>query len=306
MSDGNTAHRRQPQAQPGRRTRRPGDRCCCCMAWPARWQDYVTLIPTLAARWQVLALDFRGHGRSSARCESTWWSTTCAMRCRRSNIILAEPGRHLRPFVGGDGRCAPWRRTPAPRSRRRAGRSTLRLARLANPPDRLSRYVHGVPPTGRHGQSVDELAEALCDMTLSTPRQAATHCGLGELRDPAALRFMASCLNQLDPATMTPLVDGRWLEGYDQACTCCGESTCPRAAPARRLLAGGHARRRSAPPRVAALLPRPTCVKVGGRRTFDSRPANRDHAAAGDNVSGIALEPTAARLSALANDESNE
>src|SRR5437870_483220 len=31
------------------------------------WQDFVPLIPALAARWAVHALDFRGHGRSSRR-----------------------------------------------------------------------------------------------------------------------------------------------------------------------------------------------------------------------------------------------
>src|SRR5688500_19229143 len=28
------------------------------------WQDYVSLLPALTLRWQVHALDFRGHGKS--------------------------------------------------------------------------------------------------------------------------------------------------------------------------------------------------------------------------------------------------
>src|SRR4051812_17283980 len=28
------------------------------------WQDFVTLLPPLSLRWQVHALDFRGHGKS--------------------------------------------------------------------------------------------------------------------------------------------------------------------------------------------------------------------------------------------------
>ena len=31
------------------------------------WQDFLPLIPSLSLRWQVHALDFRGHGRSAPR-----------------------------------------------------------------------------------------------------------------------------------------------------------------------------------------------------------------------------------------------
>src|SRR5262252_7523053 len=31
------------------------------------WQDFLPLIPALSQRWQVHALDFRGHGRSAPR-----------------------------------------------------------------------------------------------------------------------------------------------------------------------------------------------------------------------------------------------
>src|SRR5215207_7214247 len=31
------------------------------------WRDWLTLVPGLAGRWQVFALDFRGHGRSARR-----------------------------------------------------------------------------------------------------------------------------------------------------------------------------------------------------------------------------------------------
>ena len=33
-----------------------------CGAW--RWQEYLSLIPSLGQRWHVHALDLRGHGRS--------------------------------------------------------------------------------------------------------------------------------------------------------------------------------------------------------------------------------------------------
>ena len=36
-----------------------------------RWQDFLTLTSALTERWQVNALDFRGHGRSS-RCSGAY------------------------------------------------------------------------------------------------------------------------------------------------------------------------------------------------------------------------------------------
>ena len=38
---------------------------------------------------------------------------------------------------------------------------------------------------------------------------------LGDLRDRASLTWSAECLRQLDPKVLTPVIEGRWLEGYD-------------------------------------------------------------------------------------------
>jgi pimeloyl-ACP methyl ester carboxylesterase len=37
---------------------------------------------------------------------------------------------------------------------------------------------------------------------------------MGDVRDPTSLRFSARCLADLDPAVLSPLLEGRWLDGY--------------------------------------------------------------------------------------------
>jgi len=58
----------------------------------------------------------------------------------------------------------------------------------------------------------------------------------GATRDPASVRFTASCLKTLDPATMDPILAGAWLAGIDWEATL-GRVTCPvlvlRADPTR-------------------------------------------------------------------------
>ncbi len=49
---------------------------------------------------------------------------------------------------------------------------------------------------------------------------------------------MASCLKQIDPAVLEPIVDGRWLEGYDVSDVARG-LTCPTLVMQADSAAGG-------------------------------------------------------------------
>jgi pimeloyl-ACP methyl ester carboxylesterase len=69
----------------------------------------------------------------------------------------------------------------------------------------------------------------------------------GATRDPANVRFTASCLKDLDPATMLPLLANAWLDGIDWEATL-RRVICPvlllRADPARGgMLPDGDFRR---------------------------------------------------------------
>ncbi|HEY4312980.1 MAG TPA: alpha/beta hydrolase [Pirellulales bacterium] len=180
-----------------------------------RWQDYVTLIPMLMTRWQVFALDFRGHGRST----------------RAANYLVIDYVRDAVQAI--EKQC----KTPTVVFGHSLG-AMVAAAVAAERAEQVRGVVLEDPPFGLLGsdvrqtvyhsmfsaygklagtsQSIDELSARLADVTLDAPGQAQP-LRLGDVRDPAALRFMASCLAQLDPAVMTPLVEGRWMDGYDQA-----------------------------------------------------------------------------------------
>lgn len=83
--------------------------------------------------------------------------------------------------------------------------------------------------------SVGDLAAALAAAPLpGGPGMPATT--FGATRDPASVRFTASCLGSLDPATMDPLLANAWLDGIDWEATL-RRVICPvlilRADPAR-------------------------------------------------------------------------
>lgn len=83
--------------------------------------------------------------------------------------------------------------------------------------------------------SVGELARTLSAAPLAgAPGMPTTT--FGATRDPANVRFTASCLKGLDPATMLPLLANAWLDGIDWEATL-RRVTCPvlllRADPTR-------------------------------------------------------------------------
>jgi pimeloyl-ACP methyl ester carboxylesterase len=63
------------------------------------------------------------------------------------------------------------------------------------------------------GGSTDEITAALAEIRLPTRDGGIQR--LGELRDRASLAWSAQGLSRLDPAVLTPVIEGRWLDGYD-------------------------------------------------------------------------------------------
>jgi pimeloyl-ACP methyl ester carboxylesterase len=58
------------------------------------------------------------------------------------------------------------------------------------------------------------LTRELANLVTVDPRTGHSQ-RLGDVRDAAQLRFMASCLKQLDPAVLRPVLEARWLAGFD-------------------------------------------------------------------------------------------
>lgn len=178
------------------------------------WQDFVPLIPPLAARWAVHALDFRGHGKSSRRPGAYRVIDYAEDAVGFLKHNCDEPAVIYGHSLG----------------------AMVALAAAAVVPERCSALILEDPPfetlgsrlreTIFHSQfvgmkpfagaanNVAEMAWAMAEIPLIAP-----HTGritrLGDVRDQVALRFGARCLKQVDTEVFRPLVAGAWLDGYN-------------------------------------------------------------------------------------------
>jgi len=178
-----------------------------------RWQDWVPLLPTLVARFHVYALDFRGHG-ASGRAAQYHVIDYVRDAVALLDHIDGEPAIVYGHSLGAMVALA----VGAERADR------VRAIVLEDPPFetlgpeiRNTAYRAMFAAFGQlagAGRNVAELARELAEVDLSAPGKA-HRVRMGDIRDASALRFLASCLNQLDPRTMATLVDGTWLTGYD-------------------------------------------------------------------------------------------
>jgi pimeloyl-ACP methyl ester carboxylesterase len=179
------------------------------------WQDFLPLIPSLAARWHVHALDFRGHGRSSKRpggyrvvdyVEDA--SAFLRHGCDEPAVVF---GHSLGAMVALAVAAGP-----------EAERCKALI--LEDPPfETVGRNItatvflsqfRGMQPLASSGRDVPDIARALAEVSLATPGTGRV-IRLGDVRDSVSLRFMARCLTRVDPEVFVPLVAGQWLEGYD-------------------------------------------------------------------------------------------
>lgn len=179
-----------------------------------RWQTFLPLLPHLTRRWRVLGLDLPGHGQSDRMAGEYLVASYVRIVTSLVRSHIQEPvviyGHSLGAMVAA-GVAA------------EAG-ELVRASILEDPPldtmdSRIEEtWLHGYfAGLARHAGSplsVGQLAVELANMILVDPltRQSQR---LGDLRDAAQLRFLASCLKQLDPAVLRPVIEARWLAGFD-------------------------------------------------------------------------------------------
>ncbi len=178
-----------------------------------RWQDFLPIIPNLSFRWQVHALDLRGHGRSGRTPGSYRVIDYVEDVVAFLRTGLDEPAVLLGHSLGAMIAAAVTAASP----------SRVRALVLEDPPfammgDRIGETAYLDLFRGYQGlagsiRSVEEVATALAEVRIAAPGQAVPS-RLGDLRDATSLRFSAACLRQLDPGVLEPIVDGRWLEEY--------------------------------------------------------------------------------------------
>jgi pimeloyl-ACP methyl ester carboxylesterase len=179
-----------------------------------RWQTFLPLLPHLTQQWRVLGLDLPGHGRSERLAGEYLVVDYVRIVAGLVRSHIQEPvviyGHSLGAMVAA-GVAA------------EAG-DRVRAMILEDPPldtmasrieeTWLHSYFTGLARHARSPQPVGELAAELAHLVLVDPltRQSQR---LGDLRDAAQLRFLASCLKQLDPAVLRPVIEARWLAGFD-------------------------------------------------------------------------------------------
>lgn len=172
-----------------------------------RWQDFGAVLPTLASRWQVFAVDHRGHG-SSGRADRY------LVRDYVADAVDFVAGIEQPPVVIGHS----------------LGALTA-LGVAAARPDKIAAIVLADPPSPAFLSHIEEtsyhrLFIAMRDLagrsrpTAETARLLADvelldGTRLGQRRDAASLHFLARGLLDLDPAVMTPVIEKRWLDGFD-------------------------------------------------------------------------------------------
>lgn len=179
------------------------------------WTDFAPLLPALTERFHVHALDFRGHGQSDRASEylvvdyardAAQWIEQLARETRQSIIIF---GHSLGAMVAASVAA----RLP----------QAVCAVVLGDPPyNTMGANIHETPyyeqfigmrALAQKGGITQELASGLAEIKVSTPNGEKR---LGDLRDSSSLRQSAECLVDMDAEVFTPVIEGRWLQGYDK------------------------------------------------------------------------------------------
>ncbi len=179
-----------------------------------RWQDCLCLLPNLSLRWQLHVPDFRGHGQSG-RAPGAYLVRDYVADTR---ALLEEHVRHPAVLLG------------------HSLGALVAAALAAEMPDRVKaviledppalHYVRNIKDTPNHGLflamrtiaarklAVPEAARQLGQVRFG-PHRGGILLPLSHFRDATSLRFTARSLQQMDPEVLTPVIEGRWLEGLD-------------------------------------------------------------------------------------------
>ncbi|MFN3652524.1 MAG: alpha/beta fold hydrolase [Armatimonadota bacterium] len=178
------------------------------------WQDFLPILPALAARWRIYALDFRGHGASDRAGAAYRVADYVQDVVALLRGPVEEPAVIYGHSLGAMVACAAAASVP----------ERVRAVVLEDPPFEtmgsriqytpfLAQFMGMRRALARGPRPVRELAAELAEIRL--PRPGGGTVRLGDLRDAPQLRFSARCLQRLDPAVLDPIVESRWLDGYE-------------------------------------------------------------------------------------------
>lgn len=176
------------------------------------WQGFLPIMMPLAARWSTIAVDFRGHGRSD----------------RAGSYLIADHLRDAAAFLTAHVN------EPAVIYGHSLG-ALVAAGLAAAMPDRVRAVILEDPPAAPllrnirktlfhtlfyllrsfagQDRSIAEIAKELRGYLMPFPSRAPKSAH--PTTDAVAIRLMAKGLKSCDPETLTPLIESRWLEGFD-------------------------------------------------------------------------------------------
>lgn len=177
-----------------------------------KWQDFTPILPWLTPRWQVAAMTFRGHG-ASARTPGRYLLNDYVEDAEAMlREVCKEPAVLFGHSLGALVALAAAARNP----------DQVRALVLEDPPS--WRLVPRIRETPFHAlfAGMQQLAGKelpIAEMTrlvsqIAMPQGEGT-IRLGDIRDATSLRFTARCLRDMDPEVLTPLLEGRLLDGIN-------------------------------------------------------------------------------------------
>lgn len=177
------------------------------------WRDCLPLLPALGG-WHVLALDLRGHGKSSRVRDGYRISDYASDVTAFLTNVPASPPVIFGHSLGGVIAMHIAAKHP---DRVRAiimGDSVLARDTLAH--SMYQELLHGLYRVAQQGGALHTMAERLAKLEIPIPGLPGRFA-IGELpgNNQASLLKWAECLQLLDPEAMRATVDGSTFQGFD-------------------------------------------------------------------------------------------
>jgi pimeloyl-ACP methyl ester carboxylesterase len=190
-----------------------------------RWQVFLPVIPALSLRWQIFAVDLRGHGKSSRVArgyQGPKYSEDVAHLLRER---ISSPAVLFGHCLGG--MVGMWVASHHPELVRALilGDNMIVVRHLRNP--MYTALFTGLRDLARKGGSVEQIAEGIGKIVLPVPGTDES-VSIHELpgNDQAYLLSWARCVHEADPDTYEMTLDGSSIEGWDGEAVLRG-ITCP-------------------------------------------------------------------------------
>ncbi len=179
-----------------------------------QWSDFLAVGPALASRWHLVGLDFRGHGKSDRAAGRYAVADYVADAAAVLRELIHEPAVIFGHSLGAMVAAAAAAQNP---------KKVCGLI-LEDPPfhtmgSRIAETVFlsqfmGIQSLLGQPTTVPELALRLANLEITSPGGEKSF-RLGDVRDPASLRYHARCLTLVDPKVLQPIISGQWLAGFD-------------------------------------------------------------------------------------------